>query len=425
VETFLARLTSEEAGYARLAATRALATKIRESEPDPRWNMLSVVIQTMKDPSNPTNQRWQCCYVISGSKDERGIPSLIEVLTKDPIEIVRAVAAEALADFAGNQTAHDALARALQTETSQKVIEVINRRLNPSSNEYSVEQIRNTSAEEFLSRLGNPERGYEKFAAIRALGRKAKEADAQTRTSILSLVIAAMNDKKRTEYQRWQCCYVIGEAGDEYWVPYVGDILLFDPSHTMRSVAAETLGYFKDSVAALDALREASQSEQNQQVLDIINRRLNPGTAEYTAEQIASTPAETFIDRLQQPEPGYTRFSALHALGRKARESSAADRRSILTLVVTTMNDRARTEYQRFQCCYVICEARDEQWVPYLAGVLTNDPSGTMRAVAAEALAKFPNCADAHSALVKSLRNETNQRVIDVLNRVLGKTPKS
>lgn len=289
--------------------------------------------------------------------------------------------------------------------------------------EYTIEQIQSTTAQTFLERMAKPEPGYQQFAALHALGRKAKESDSETRRGILDLVVWAMNDKTRTEYQRFQCCYVISDSGDERGVPYLADVLRTDPSATMRSVAAEALGYFKNSTAALDALLKAAQLEKDPKVLDVINRRLNQGNANYTPEQIKSTPAETFLARMKQAEAGYGTFAAMHALGKKAKDSNASDRWTILSMVVKAMNDKTRTEYQRFQCCYVISDCGDEQWVPCLVNVLMKDPSVTMRSVAAEALGLFRNCAAARAALLQAALRETDQKVLDVISRVLGRMP--
>jgi hypothetical protein len=416
-EVFLQRMAKTDDKF---AAMHALGLKARESDPDTRKGILNLVISAMNDRSRTEYQRFQCCYVINESKDERGVPYLADVLFGDPSATMRSVAAEALGGFPNSVAAKDALRQAAQHERSQKVLDVINRRLNEGDAEYTPEQIKNISAETFLQRMAKPEPGYDKFAALHALGRKAKESDPETRASILDLVVMTMNDPSRSETQRFQCCYVISDCGDEKWVPYLSDVLFSDPSVTMRSVAAEALGGFTRSTAAMDALRQALLQEKSQRVLDTINRRLS--SLEYNAEQIKTTPTETFLYRLDNPEKGYIRFAAMHALGKKAKNADANTRRSVLSLVVATMNDMSRTENQRFQCCYVISECGDELWAPYLVDVLMKDPSATMRAVAAEALGQFPNCVVAHNALVKALNKETNQKVLDVLNRILGKT---
>ncbi|MCE5198915.1 MAG: HEAT repeat domain-containing protein [Armatimonadota bacterium] len=417
-EVFLERMAKPEPGYDKFAAMHALGRKAKVSDPETCRNVLNLVISTMYDQSRSINQRFQCCYAISESGDARGVPYLVEVLFKDPSNTMRSVAAEALAGFKNSAEAHNALVQASQQETDAKVLEVINRRLAEGEAQYTPEQIKETSAEVFLVRIGKPEPGYDKFAAMHALGRKAKESDLQTRQDILSMVVSAMNDKSRSIDMRFQCCYVISDCGDEQWVPSLVDVLLNDPSDVMRSVAAEALGYFKNCAAAQDALLVAAQDEKSQKVLDVINRQ---GTAEYTTAQIDAISAEAFLKRLQQPEQGYHKFAALHALAKKAKASDADSRKVILTTVIAAMNDKSRTELQRFQCCYVISDCGDEQWVGSLVDVLMKDPSTTMRAVAAEALGKFVGNATAHNALLNASKQETSQKVLDVINRVLPK----
>ena len=145
------------------------------------------------------------------------------------------------------------------------------------------------------------------------------------------------------------------------------------------------------------------------------------GNASYTPDQIKSTSAETFLERMANPEPGYHQFAALWALTQKAKESDAEGRRSIRSLVVGAMHDRHRSEGQRFQCCYVLSGSGDEQAVPDLIKVLSDDESEIMRSVAAEALGQFPNSAAAHDALLQAARKETSPAVREVLTRRLGK----
>ncbi|HEX2922551.1 MAG TPA: HEAT repeat domain-containing protein, partial [Chloroflexota bacterium] len=147
-----------------------------------------------------------------------------------------------------------------------------------------------------------------------------------------------------------------------------------------------------------------------------------PGSQEYTPEEIRGTSAETFLDRLQNGESGYHPFAALHALTQKAKESEASQRRSIITVVVKAMHDTQRPVNQRFQCCYVLSGCGDEQSVPELIKVLFNDASDTMRGVAAEALADFPKNTAAHEALLKAARQDNSPNVREVLTRRLGQS---
>ena len=89
----------------------------------------ALVVKSMRDDSRPAMQRFQCCYVLSGSEDEQAIPDLIKVLTDDKSDVMRSVAAEALAVFPKNAAAHDALIQAAKNERSHRVREVLARRL--------------------------------------------------------------------------------------------------------------------------------------------------------------------------------------------------------------------------------------------------------------------------------------------------------
>ena len=286
--------------------------------------------------------------------------------------------------------------------------------------EYSPEQIKSISAQVFLDRMAEPEPGYHKFAALWALARKAKEADIPTRWQILGLVSKAMYDRSRSVYQRFQCCYVISDCGDDRWAPQLVPVLLRDPSNTMRSVAAEALGKFKDCAAARDALAQASKQEKDPLVIEAINRNLFQGDARYTPEEIKKITAEEFLQKMEKTEPGHHKYAAMWALTQKAKESDPAARRAIMTLVVAAMNNKSRSDVGRWECCYVISDCGDETWVPPLIDVLTSDPAFIMRQVAAEALGKFTGCVAARNALLDAQRQETDKRVLDVINRILS-----
>ncbi|MCJ7751675.1 MAG: peptidoglycan DD-metalloendopeptidase family protein, partial [Armatimonadetes bacterium] len=304
-EVFLERMVRPEPGYWRFAALKALAEKATESDAATKGQILSTAIAVMKDTSRPLDQRWQCCYVISDSLYESGVPDLIEVLLHDESEIVRSVAAEALGDLdknAKSASAHGGLLEAARHETSTRVREVLARRLgselpaveprpapvappipaqipestpasgSPSSfagttnppggfhrgdSMYTAQQIETSSTEVFLERMVYPEEGYNQFAALNALIQKVKEASPATRKRIMSLVIATMHDRSRLPYQRWQCCKVISDSQYEPGVPDLIEVFLHDESDTVRGVAGEALSQFPESEAARQALQAA------------------------------------------------------------------------------------------------------------------------------------------------------------------------
>ncbi|MGD0111851.1 MAG: hypothetical protein ABSD48_08285, partial [Armatimonadota bacterium] len=285
-QTFLERMLRGEPGYHDWAPMWALSSKIKESAGAERREMLSLVVATMKDISRPVYQRWQCCYVISSAEAEEGIPDLSDVLLHGDSEIVRGVAAEALASFAGNAAAHDALVQAARVETSADVRATISRHLGsempaapassapraasessgaaaadsgPGDATYTPEQIQQTSAEIFLDRLLHREQGYHTFAAMYALTEKAKEDRAKSKRDVLSLVTQAMLDTRRPILQRYQCCYVLSDSGDERAIPDLIRVLVHDDSETMRGVAAEALAKFPESARAHAALLQAAR----------------------------------------------------------------------------------------------------------------------------------------------------------------------
>jgi len=328
---------------------------------------------------------------------------------------------------------------------------------------YRPEQIRSTSVETFLERMGNAEPGYGQFAAMNALAQKVKKSEGATQREMVSVVIAAMKDNSRPVYQRWQCCYVLSGSGAEQGVPDLIEVLLHGDSDIVRSVAAEALADFADNAAAHDALLQAARQETSPRVRQVLASRLgkempaaestpatttipapaaatarasvstsplsavtNPpggfhrGTLRYSPDQVRNTSAEVFLERMLYPEQEYHQFSALSALIQKARESDPAAREHIMSLVIGTMHDRSRPVYQRYQCCKVISACGYEQGVPDLIQVVLSDDSGILRGVGAEALEQFPESEAARDALLQAARQETDPSVRETLSRHLG-----
>lgn len=131
-ETFLTYMEKPQPGYHHFAALWALTRKLKQSDAAAAPAILSLVVDAMNDRQRPVAQRFQCCYVISGSRNPRGIPALINVLHHDPDETMRAVAAEALAAFLDRPEACEALLRAVRDESSTQVREVLQRHLGPA-----------------------------------------------------------------------------------------------------------------------------------------------------------------------------------------------------------------------------------------------------------------------------------------------------
>ncbi len=194
---------------------------------------------------------------------------------------------------------------------------------------------------------------------------------------------------------------------------------LFTSSFYEPRAVAQALGMDQASVGeALNRMRGNLPAGTGQPAGDSPGQ---PGELTYTPEQVKNTPAETFLQRMQYPENGYHRFAALWALIEKAKESTGQAHRAIVNMVIAAMKDLSRTDYQRFQCCYVISGCRDSQGIPDLIEILLRDKSETVRAVAAEALADFPDSKDAYEALLQAARTDTAPMVREVLERRLGK----
>ena len=296
---FLDRMVTPEANYDSFAACHALVTKARESDAEGRGAIVAAVGAAMKNTRWPEYQRWLCCYVLSSIGDARAVPDMSQVLLHDGSEVVRTVAAEAMADLEARSrspAAHDALVQAADQEQSARVREVLARRLGqtlPTSApatapeaaagqsgaaSYTGEEIKRTSAEVFLEHMLQPEPGYDRFAAMNALAQKAKESEAATRRQILSLAIAAMKDTRRPVYQRWQCCYVLSGSGDEQMVPELIEVLLHDESEVMRGVAVDALAAFPQNAAAHGALLQAAGRETSESVREALRRNLGEAT---------------------------------------------------------------------------------------------------------------------------------------------------
>ncbi|HUV03978.1 MAG TPA: peptidoglycan DD-metalloendopeptidase family protein [Armatimonadota bacterium] len=181
----------------------------------------------------------------------------------------------------------------------------------PGGSSYTSDDSKRTSAETLLERVQRAEHGAAQFAAIDALAKIVKESDAASRSAILSLVIATMNDKSRAVEERWPCCYVISGSEYEPGIPDLIQVLLHDESDVMRSVAAEALGELSKNADAYDALLQASRQETSPWVRDVLTRRLaqaapapTTSSAPAAAVTAAVTVTELALSGPPQPPPG-------------------------------------------------------------------------------------------------------------------------
>jgi len=142
---------------------------------------------------------------------------------------------------------------------------------------YTPEEIGQISVDDFFAFLRQPEPGYQNTAARRALRAKA-DADAATRQYILEYATDLATDGRVAMAERSQAFYLLAELRDPEAVPMLADVL-FDERHpTLRSAAAWALGQMKTAEAE-DALREALEYEEDDQVLRWIRRALDAGAA--------------------------------------------------------------------------------------------------------------------------------------------------
>jgi len=131
-DAILSRIWAAEPGQPKFDAIDAVVASYRSGDLATRNAIAWLCLTYTNDLGRGVLDRWPCMYVLSRSGYEAAVPDFIEVLKHDPVEAMRAVAAEALGDLSGNPRAHDALVEADLTETSKWVREVIARRLNNS-----------------------------------------------------------------------------------------------------------------------------------------------------------------------------------------------------------------------------------------------------------------------------------------------------
>ncbi len=132
-DALLKQIWDAEPGQAKFDAIDAVARKYVESDLATRNAIVGLSINYMKDKRRGAMSRWPCCYVISRCGYEPGIADLIEVLRKDEMEVMRAVAAEALGALSDHPAARDALVQAKRNETNTRVREVLDRYLKADS----------------------------------------------------------------------------------------------------------------------------------------------------------------------------------------------------------------------------------------------------------------------------------------------------
>ncbi|MCX6376656.1 MAG: HEAT repeat domain-containing protein, partial [Armatimonadetes bacterium] len=120
-EALLHQIWQAQPGKPKFDAIDAVVRTLKDGDAAERNAILSIFVSAMKDGGLTITQRWPCCYVISHSAFEPGVPHLIQELLCDRSETMRAVAAEALGGLRGNAAAYDALMQSARHETSKWV----------------------------------------------------------------------------------------------------------------------------------------------------------------------------------------------------------------------------------------------------------------------------------------------------------------
>lgn len=127
VEEWFRRIGRDgELGYSPFTALNALIDRAKENAAN-RDQIVRLATEVIDDKQQDPFRRWQCCYVLSGIGDPRGIPPVIRALNNQN-EIVRSVAACALGQF-DHPDALSALRNAAKTEKVPKVQEEIQKAL--------------------------------------------------------------------------------------------------------------------------------------------------------------------------------------------------------------------------------------------------------------------------------------------------------
>jgi len=127
-DTLFARLIEPKPEYHHWAAIWALSRKAKMGDADTENGIVDRAIEVLQDPDRPINQRWKCCYVLSGVGQEHALPALVKALREDTSEILRSCAACALGKF-DSQEARKALEEAATQEKNARVLRSINRML--------------------------------------------------------------------------------------------------------------------------------------------------------------------------------------------------------------------------------------------------------------------------------------------------------
>ncbi len=128
-EEFFEEIVNPKPGYEPFSGLRTLVKKAEMGDSATKDKIVTRAIEIIQDTSgSPFFQRWQCCYVLSGARDERAIPVLAQVLREGENKTIRGVAACALGEFS-MPAAKTALEKATEHEQNAEVLSEIKKAL--------------------------------------------------------------------------------------------------------------------------------------------------------------------------------------------------------------------------------------------------------------------------------------------------------
>ncbi len=282
-EALLQQIWSARSGADKFKAIDAVVSSYRRSDAATQNAIAWLSVAVMNDRNRAILDRWPCAYVIGKSGHTPALSHLIDVLLRDPVEVMRAVAAEALGGWylsTGIPSIREALLQADRVETSARVRETITKYLSkgiidpgptPPSDTHRL------AAEDLLQQIWDAQPGAPKFQAIDAVVKSYASSNEPTRYAIAWLCTRYMKDPSRGVLDRWPCEYVLSKARYEPAIPELINILLTDNVDAMRAVAAEALGaWFKstNNTSIYDALMQSARTEKSQWVRDTLAKYL-------------------------------------------------------------------------------------------------------------------------------------------------------
>lgn len=132
-QALLQRVLGAPAGQPKFDAIDRVVAEARTADSKIRDALMWLSLTAIKDSGRAPLDRWPCCYIISRSGHLPGVKPLIDTLGGDQLEVMRAVAAEALGGWykdTGSPVIREALAQAAGNDSSQWVRETVARYLS-------------------------------------------------------------------------------------------------------------------------------------------------------------------------------------------------------------------------------------------------------------------------------------------------------